>query len=282
MRQPAPTEIQGLQELEYAVDHDYRSGSPHLLHWNLHDRLAALLRETIGAVVDAGLPPTVLEIGAGHGGFTEPALAAGAQVTATEMSRPSVERLSHRYRTNPALRVVFDPDGSLGMLGGRRFSLIVCSSVLHHIPDYLGFLSGPMLAHLEPGGAFMSIQDPLWYPSVDRLTRRLDRSSYLLWRMAQGDYRKAMATFFRRRRGVFDETNPADMVEYHVVRHGVDHDAIQQLLSDHFEDVDLQTYWSTMASAMQRVGEKVGRPNTFAFRALRYRCEANVEPASSE
>lgn len=259
--------MQVLQELGFPADRDYREGSPHLLHWHLYDRLANLLRETIAEVVDTGLPPTVLEVGAGHGALAEPALAAGAWVTATEMSAPSVAGLAHRYRTNPAFKVVLDPDGTLAMLGDERFSVVVCSSVLHHIPDYLQFLSGPMLAHLERGGAFLSFQDPLWYPTVGKLTRRLDRWSFLLWRTTQGNYQQGLATIGRRLRGVYDETNPADMVEYHVVRQGVNHLAIEQLLSEHFEVVELKAYWSTVPAPMQRVGERLGRPNTFAFRA---------------
>jgi SAM-dependent methyltransferase len=268
MRHPAPTQMQSLQELGYPADRDYRNGSPHLLHWHLYDRLTSMLRRTIAEVMDAGLPPTILEIGAGHGAFTEPALAAGAQVTATDMSRPSVERLTHRYRTNPTFEAVFDPDGSLSALGGRRFSLIVCSSVLHHIPDYQAFLSGPMLDHLDRGGAFVSFQDPLWYPSVGPLTRRLSRYSFLLWRMTQGNYRQGAATIGRRLRRVYDETNPADMVEYHVVRQGVDHLAIERLMNAHFDVVELETYWSTVSSSLQRIGDRLNRPNTFALRAL--------------
>lgn len=263
--------MQRLQELEYPLDRDYRAGSPHLLHWHLYDRLATMLREALAKVVDAGLPPSVLEIGAGHGAFTEPALAAGARVTATEMSRPSMVTLAQRYRTNAGFRAVFDPDGTLDALREERFSLIICSSVLHHIPDYLAFLSGPMLGRLNEGGAFMSIQDPLWYPSVGRLTHRLDRCSFLLWRMTQGNYRQGLATRVRRLRHVYDETNPADMVEYHVVRQGVDQRAIERLLIANFADVELRTYWSTMAVPMQRIGEKLGRPNTFTFCAFNRR-----------
>jgi len=264
-------ETQSLQELGYPEDRNYRAGSPHLLHWHLYDRLTAMLLETLSQVVDAGLPPTVIEVGAGHGALTEPVLAAGARVTATDMSRPSVERLANRYHTNVAFQAVFDPDGSLAVLGDQRFSLVVCSSVLHHIPDYIGFLEGPMLDHLGRGGAFISLQDPLWYPSVGPLTHRLDRGSYLLWRMRQGSYRQGIATFGRRLRRVYDETNPADMVEYHVVRQGVDHQAIERLLTAHFEEVELQTYWSTVSSPLQWIGDRLGRPNTFAFRATRRR-----------
>ncbi len=71
-----PVDMRSLQEYGHGPSHDYRSGSPHLQHWRLHDRLLNLLRSSIAAIISEDLPLTVLEIGAGHGGFTEPALAA--------------------------------------------------------------------------------------------------------------------------------------------------------------------------------------------------------------
>ncbi|MCU1499994.1 MAG: Methyltransferase type 12 [Acidimicrobiales bacterium] len=262
-------DMQRLQESAYDEARNYRDGSPHLVHWRLYDHLTAILRDVIADVVAAGLPATVLEIGAGHGGYTEPALAAGAKVVATEMSRPSIARLEERYGANPQFRAVFDPDGSLEVLGDEQFSVIVCSSVLHHIPDYLGFLSGPMLAHLSPGGSFFSLQDPLWYPTVGTLTRKMDRWAYLLWRVTRGNYKQGFATMGRRVRGVYDDDNAADMVEYHVVRQGIDHVAVERLLQQHFDHVELGAYWSTASRVLQRAGERLDHPNTFFARATK-------------
>jgi len=260
-------DMQRLQELGYGADRDYRVGSPHLSHWQLYDRLTDVLRAAVSEVVEAGLPPNILEVGAGHGGYTEAALAAGASVTATEISRPSAAKLEERYRTNPRLRSVFDPGGRLDVVGDQRFSLVVCSSVLHHIPDYLAFLAGPMLSHLEPGGTFLSFQDPLWFPSVGSFTHSLDRCAQILWRIRQGNLRDGISTFVRRQRGIYDEQNPNDMIEYHVVRQGCDQDAIQKLLVPHFETVELTSYWSTSSALLQRLGEKMNRPNTFMIEA---------------
>lgn len=256
-------DMQRLQELGHGADRDYRVGSPHLNHWPLYDRLTGVLRAAITEVVEAGQPATVLEVGAGHGGYTETALAAGASVTATEMSRPSLARLEERYRSNPRLRTVFDLDGSLDAVGDERFSLVVCSSVLHHIPDYLAFLEGPVLRHLAPGGTFLSFQDPLWYPSVGTVTRKIDRWAHLIWRVGQGNLRVGLASFARRQRGIYDEENPNDMVEYHVIRQGCDHEAIRGLLARHFESVEMTTYWSTASRILQSAGERLDRPNTF-------------------
>lgn len=260
-------DMQRLQEAGYGADRDYRVGSPHLTHWSLYDRLTEVLRSEITELGHCGQPLNVLEVGAGHGGYTEIALAAGASVTATEMSRPSLARLKQRYRTNDRFSAVFDPDGSLGVLGDEQFSLVVCSSVLHHIPDYVSFIQEQLLPRIVSGGTFLSFQDPLWYPSVGAFTHRLDRLAFLLWRLGQGSLREGFATFVRRQRGIYDQNLPNDMVEYHVIRQGCDEDAILRMIQPYFGSVELMTYWSTQSALLQRVGSRVARPNTFLVRA---------------
>jgi SAM-dependent methyltransferase len=262
---PTPT-MQGLQELGHGPTHDYRAGSPHLKHWSLRDSLTEVLRDAIDGIADRGLPLTLLEIGAGHGGFTEPALAAGCTVTATETSRPSVERVRARFRSNPRFASVFSPDGSLDVLGDTTFSVVLCASVLHHIPDYLGFVE-QALERLAAGGTLLSVADPLWYPRLRRSDYLASRVAYLAWRAARGNYRRGVSTQWRRLRGIYDPENPADMVEYHVNRSGVDELALMRLLSPRFVKVSLLTYWSTQAAALQRMGEGLGIRNCFALLA---------------
>lgn len=259
------TAIQRLQESYYDDEVDYRAGSPHLAHWALHDRLVAVLHEHIRRLDRAGLPLSVLEIGAGHGGFTEPALAAGCSVTAVEMSRPSLRQLDRRFGTNSRFRGVFDAEGALTDVGGD-FSLVLCVSVLHHIPDYVSFVD-TLVERLAPGGSFLALQDPLWYPRAGRTTRLLDRGGYYTWRLGQGDLRRGLATVSRRVRGRYDEANPADMVEYHVVRQGVDENALLGRLRPRFDDVELLPYWSNQLSAGQWLGQRLGLRNTFGITA---------------
>lgn len=263
--------MQRIQEVGFGESHNYRQGSPHLRHWHLYDRLVELLRDAIDDVAVAGLPLTVLEVGAGHGGYTEPALAHGCSVTATEMSRPSIDRLDKKFHLNRNFSSYFDSDGSLSILGDRKYSLILCSSVLHHIPDYVGFIDKACRDHLNPGGTFLSVQDPLWYPDLDRVTYYLTKTSYFVWRLAQGKYLNGVQTRIRRLRREYDESNPADMVEYHVVRSGVNHRDIATLMIPQFESVELTRYWSCIDPAWQRIGELCKRTNTFTLRAKGYR-----------
>jgi 16S rRNA A1518/A1519 N6-dimethyltransferase RsmA/KsgA/DIM1 with predicted DNA glycosylase/AP lyase activity len=87
-----------LQEVRYRYGVDYRKGSPHLSHLALHDRLVEVLRGTIRRLADEGLPLRVLEVGAGHGGFTETALALGCEVTAVDSVLTRGSKLSTTLR----------------------------------------------------------------------------------------------------------------------------------------------------------------------------------------
>lgn len=235
----------------------------------LYERLVGIIRDSIGDLSTAGLTLEVLEIGAGHGGFTEPVLAAGCNVTAVEVSRPSLRTLERRYGHNPGFRAVFDPDGSLEKVRGS-YSLIMIVAVLHHIPDYVAFLHR-VTRFLEPRGTLLTLQDPLWYSRLPRATHALNRGGYYLWRVGQGNARQALSTLRRRVRGVHDPSNPADMVEYHVVREGVDEEAVTAAISDRFDEVTLLPYWSNQLGPMQRVGDRLRLANTFGVLARSYR-----------
>lgn len=258
-----------LQESYYDEDVNYRVGSPHLTHWGLYERLVGTVREAIAGLRTAGLSLDVLEIGAGHGGYTEPVLATGCRVTAVEASRPSLRTLERRYGTNPGFRSVFDPDGSLDGVEGN-YSLVLIVAVLHHIPDYVAFLDR-VTGLLAPGGTLLTLQDPLWYARLPGATHAVNRGGYYLWRLGQGNARQALATLSRRVRGVHDPTNPADMVEYHVVREGVDERSVTAALENRFGAVTLIPYWSNQLGLVQRLGDRLGLANTFGVQATSYR-----------
>lgn len=175
------------QELGHGEGHDYLEGSPHLKHAILHASLVDRLRRALDALERRGLPLTVLDVGAGDGGFGEPLLSYGCSVTATEMSRPAIARLERRYGRNPNFEVVFDSQGSLAAVGSRRFSLVLFASVLHHIPDYFAAIDRATSKHLAAGGTLVSLQDPLWYPSLDWRARAFSELAFLSWRITRGN-----------------------------------------------------------------------------------------------
>jgi SAM-dependent methyltransferase len=253
-----------LQERFHHRDHDYEPGSPHLRHGRLRNEIVGRIRTLVADQFARSGGCRVLEIGAGHGSFTDHVAATGAELTVTEMSRPSLDRMRERFAWNPRVRLVHDPDGEAIFAEAAVYDLVLCISVLHHVPDYVHFVER-LTALIAPGGAFASFQDPLWYPRRSRLQLRADRAAYYTWRLGQGHLAQALSTGVRRLRRIHDESNPADMVEYHVVRSGVDEDALVQALGKSFDDVELWRYWSTQSPAFQGVGARLGLRSTFGL-----------------
>lgn len=256
-----------IQDVGHPEGHDYEVGSPHLSHPQLRTWVIDGIRAAVADLFTTRDAVRVLEIGAGHGPFTDHLLAAGASVTVTEMSSASADLLRRRFAHNPAATVVFDPSGELAELAGSTFDLVLCASVLHHIPDYLGAIASwlPMIA---PGGTFLSYQDPLFYPRRSKVSMGVDRGAYYAWRVLRGDLVEGVKSFSRRKRNAYEDDNPRDMVEYHVMREGCDEEAIAELLGGHFADVEVLRYWSTQSGALQRLGDRLNAPrSTFAVRA---------------
>jgi SAM-dependent methyltransferase len=246
----------------HGAGHDYEPGSPHLRHPALRSRVSASLARLV-----RGDPRCrALELGAGHGTFTSVLRQAGTAVVVTEMSPASAATLRRRFAGDSGVTVVDDPDGDWAFRTDSRFDLVVCVSVLHHIPDYLRTVER-LAALLVPGGAFVCWQDPTWYPTMPVHHRALSSGSYFAWRLGGGDLARGAATRWRRLRRVYDETSPADMAEYHVVRQGVDQEAVATRLRQAFRDVAVMRYWSTQSPALQRVGERLGVTNTFGIEA---------------
>lgn len=163
------------------------------------------------------------------------------------------------------MTVLHDETGEECLSLPGPFDLVVCISVLHHIPDYLSFVDA-LTDKLGRGGSFYSVQDPLWYPRMPRVAHYSHMAAYFAWRLSQGNLRRGLATRVRRIRGVFNESE-SDLVEYHVVRSGVDELAILELLETRFESADVFSYWSTQSPTMQRLGEKTRFKTNFGVMA---------------
>ena len=257
-----------MAELQGAVaSSEYESGSPHLLHAGLRNAIIEAIRALILDRFEAQGRCRVLEVGPGHGVFTDHAVACGAEVTAMEVSPDAAAQLRRRLRHCSAVTIVDDPDGNGIFRTGESFDVLLFISVLHHIPDYLGYLRRA-LDGLAPDGALLSYQDPLFYPRQASWERAADRGSFLCWRIWRGDLRRGVGTQLRRWRGSYDESAASDMVEYHVVRQGVDELAVSELLRPQFREVELRAYWSTPSRFLQRLGSRAGWTNTFSVHAV--------------
>lgn len=254
------------QDASHAVGHDYDRGSPHLRHVKLRtmteERLTRLVKSSI---VRSG-SCRVLEVGAGHGTFTRCLLDAGATVTVTEASAASASHLRRQFQDESKVEVVYDQSGDEILSRTEQWDLAVMTSVLHHIPDYLDFLH-KLSGLVADGGTIFTVQDPLYYPRMSRIAHAADRSAYFIWRLGQGNYARGLATRIRRFRGVYLDSEPSDLVEYHVMRDGVDEDAIAQNLRSDFDNVEIFRYWSTQAPLLQRMGERTRMLTTFGVEA---------------
>lgn len=254
--------VQGFQESSHGPGHDYVPGSPHLKHAELRDWIVSSVVDIAVSLAVDGRRPRVLEVGAGHGSLTEHLVAAGAEVVVTEMSVHSAAALRERFAGVEAVSVVHDPTGELEV--DHEVDAVLYISVLHHIPNYLAAV-GRAMNLIRPGGALVSFQDPLWYPRQKRSSLLAAKVLYLAWRLGQGELGRGVATTMRRMRGVYDESSPSDMVEYHVVRRGVDEKALAVLLAEGFDDVALLPYWSTQSAFGQWLGRRLIAPNTFGI-----------------
>lgn len=109
----------------------------------------------------------VLEIGAGHGTFTE-VLAHDHVVTATELSSRSVEILQRRFAGNPSVSVL---EGDVEVSrDASPFDTAVMINVLEHIEDDAEALTC-LASQLAPGGTVA-----LWVPAHMRLYSEFDRA----------------------------------------------------------------------------------------------------------
>ena len=255
-----------IQEWAHPENHDYESGSPHLKHAGLKQQIMGSLEAAVREQIKLKGKCMVWEVGAGHGDFTETLVGAGASVIVTEMSGPAARRLQEIYKICDKVEVIYDDSGDWVPEAHQSFDLVVCVSVLHHIPDYLGFLQ-EAFDRINPDGGFISWQDPMWYPRRSRVNFMFERLCYFSWRITRGDFKRGVKTRIRRLRRVLDESNPADMVEYHVVRDGVDEAAIMLLAQHYFDSPSLNKYFSTQSKAFQKLGDKKWARNTFGISA---------------
>jgi SAM-dependent methyltransferase len=271
---PAPSEpnerhvdaVVAAQNTSHAKGHDYDKGSPHLRHDNLRGMVEQRLERLVRDSIERTGRCRVVEIGAGHGTFTRCLLDAGAEITVTEASSASAERLRADFGGSDKVEVIFDESGEGILERDEQWDLAVIVSVLHHIPDYLSFLDR-LSRQIAPGGGIFTVQDPLFYPRMSKVAHRADRAAYLTWRLFQGDHARGINTLLRRLRGVYDDTQPSDLVEHHVVRDGVDEQAIEALLQPRFKDVEIFRYRSSQAPLWQRVGARTRLETTFGVEA---------------
>lgn len=262
--------IYGSRATSYCVD-----GSPHIKHSvlrNLYGRLVVTVYDFAAKYTSA---PKILDLGAGEGSATLPFLELGARVTAVDISESQVKALEVKCakfagKLEVRCEDVFDAIKTI-QRAGNQYDVIVANSFLHHVPDYIGLISRGV-AVLSGNGQFFSFQDPLRYNSIGRSTSVFSTLAYLSWRIFKGDMIGGLKRRIRRSRGKYLDQSLEDSFEYHVIRGGVDQDAIQELFNQLGFECEVVRYFSTQSRIWQPVGTTLRMKNTFAVIARRTSC----------
>jgi len=247
----------------------YVDGAPHIKHASLRALYANLVVQVYDFAKGHTAVPSVLDLGAGEGSVTLPFLDLGATVTAVDISSSQLDVLRSRCkRFGDRLRVRCEDIADTLKAKHDNYDIIVVNSFLHHIPDYIGMIR-EAITLLTPQGQFFSFQDPLRYDSIGKPTMMFGELAYFSWRIFEGDVVGGLKRRLRRRHGIYLEDSVFDNVEYHVIRNGVDQDAIYTLFKELGCDCSIVRYFSTQSRFFQPIGMALGIKNTFAVIARR-------------
>ena len=247
----------------------YIAGAPHLKHLNLRALYEDLTQGVFTSAKSNSATPTILDLGAGEGSATIRFLELGARVTAVDISESQLRDLRRRCAPyGDRLRVHCEEIEATTRRESELYDVLVMTSFIHHIPDYLAAIRN-LLPLLKPRGQFFSFQDPLRYDTLERRSFVFSQLAYFSWRMCQGNLWRGLKTRLRRIRGLYIAGSPEDDAEYHVTRNGVDHAAIVQLLESERFDCTVVRYFSTQSGLWQRIGASLALENTFGVTAQR-------------
>ena len=138
-----------------AVADVYDAGHPEIFNPVEQERLRAAVTRAVALARTDGRRVRALDAGCGSGNVTAHLIAAGATVTAADLSTRFLEIVRERLASTGALAGVVALNGTdLRPLPDGGFDLVATYSVLHHVPDYLAFVR-EMARVTAPGGIVM-------------------------------------------------------------------------------------------------------------------------------
>ncbi|MEK6611368.1 MAG: class I SAM-dependent methyltransferase [Gemmatimonadota bacterium] len=154
-----------------AVARTYDAQHPEIFNEIEQARLAAAVREALGAVHPASLPGArVLDVGTGTGNLTAHFLTAGAQVTAADVSPECLRVVREKFDHTGRLESQLLDGRSLAPLPDGAFDVAACYSVLHHVPDYPALVREMARVVRRGGVVYIDHErhDASWKPSAER------------------------------------------------------------------------------------------------------------------
>jgi SAM-dependent methyltransferase len=246
----------------------YSDVSPHVKYASLRQLYGQLVEDVYAHARKHAEVPTVLDLGAGEGSATLPFLESGARVVAVDVSESQLSELRRKCCAYKDRLEIRQADIDDAFRPGEGYDVVLMSSCLHHIPDYISVIQNAANV-LSPKGQFFSFQDPIRYDTMNRFSYGLNRIMYFSWRAFQGDFLGGLSRTLRRGRGIYLDDCAPDNTEYHVVRNGVDQNEIVKVLSLRGFECRIVRYFSTQGSVFQPVGSALGIKNTFSIIARR-------------
>jgi 2-polyprenyl-3-methyl-5-hydroxy-6-metoxy-1,4-benzoquinol methylase len=142
---------------------------------------------------------------------------------------------------------------------GREWDLIVFSSALHHLDDYVA-VSTLAASRLAPGGVLVTAFDPI--RTDDRLTHRLRRFDYLL-HLASRPRSLAAAVARKARRRNSGGVNYGDIAEKHALEGVDDASIVAALEADGIEILEHRRYACQRYRLTERIIRATRRSTTF-------------------
>jgi SAM-dependent methyltransferase len=245
----------------------YIEGAPHVKHASVRSLYDKLVGQAYSYAERYQRPPRVLDLGAGEGSATLSFLELGARVTAVDISKSQLDGLAkkcRRYAGNLEI-MCLDVNEACAKIT-ERYDIVVTNAFLHHVPDYLNLVQAADRL-LSSHGLFFSFQDPLKYKTVRPIDKVFSNVAYFFWRISQGDVFGGLQRRWRRARGIYSAESKYDNAEYHVVRGGVDEEAIKAALEKNGHECAITKYFSTQSGTFQAIGQFLGIRNTFAIMA---------------
>lgn len=233
-------------------------------HCVAHAGARHLLEEILDRALEAApsATPRTLDACGGTGNVSELLARRGIETTVADVSAEMLARWREKAAgLGVAADTVEAEIDSFLANDERRWELIVLSSALHHLDDYVG-VAQAAARRLEPGGVLVTAFDPV--RSDDRTMLKLRRFDYLLSLLAEP---RSLAAAVRRRRdrrsGTDHGVNVGDLAEKHAL-HGIDdEEVLAALRAEGLEIVEHRRYACQRFRITERLIRARGGATTF-------------------